>query len=308
MAKPRDVVVRFLADTKAFLRGADSIDRAYDEMAASADEVTREGEQSARRLAAAYSRAGDKIERDTKTTHKVTREQWAETGAEAGAEFSQNLGEAISSGDTGGLVSGTLGGLAASFGATGPIGLAIAGLGAVATTVFASMAANAAKAAAAANQAFTDLMENTSRQAQLHTILEDQFGGVVEGLEAVQRMSDASGVSVEAISDALVTGGPAARTLAKHFLEIQRAQYETTGELDRQAGYLAEGEGLLNDRATAMERAANAAVVERKALATSEGILRRSASYYASRGSAYAPGGSVYSQQVPRYAGGQRTG
>jgi hypothetical protein len=59
------------------------------------------------------------------------------------------------------------------------------------------------------------------------------------------------------------------------------------------------------DRATSLERAAAAAQTERDALADSEAILRRSARFYASRGSAYAPGGSVYRSQVPYATGGR---
>lgn len=306
MAKPRDLVVRFLADTRDFLRGGDSVERAYRDMAREADHTADKGEDSARRLARAYERAGDRVKAENKQVSKNTREAYATAGDEAGSEFAQNLGEAVSSGDISGLLSGTVGGLVGTFGAGGPIGLALGGLAAVGVGVFGAMSKAAEEAASAAQTAFDQLHEATTREAKLNAVLEERFGGTLKGWEQIQRYSDASGVSVEAIASALANGGPEARQMADHFDAIMRKAYETTGQLDASQSILIDGEDDLRDRADAMDRAARAAQTEKEALAVSEGILRRSAAYYAARGSAYAPGGSTYNSQVPRYAGGRR--
>jgi Flp pilus assembly protein TadG len=86
-----------------------------------------------------------------------------------------------------------------------------------------------------------------------------------------------------------------------------RAQYEATGELDRQGSLLIDGKDDLTDRADAMDRAARAAKTENTYLRDTENVLRRSAKFYGAKGSSYAPGGSTYGSQVPRYAGGKRT-
>lgn len=306
MSRPRDVVVRFLADTRDFLRGGDSVERAYRDMAREADRTADKGEDSARRLARAYERAGDRVKAENKQVSKNTREAYATAGDEAGSEFAQNLGEAVSSGDVSGLLSGTVGGLVGTFGAGGPIALALGGLAAIGVGVFGAMSKAAEDAANAAQTAFDQLHEGATREAKLNAVLEDRFGSTLKGWEQIQRYADASGVSVEAIADAMVTGGEPARQLADKFDAILKSAYETNGQLDATNSILIDAEDDLRDRADAMERAAKAAQTEKNALAVSEGILRRSAAYYAARGSAYAVGGSTYQYQVPRYAGGKR--
>lgn len=309
MAGPRDLVVRFLADVQGFLRGTDQVEDALRDTARQQDQLADSGEDSARRLAQAYDRAADKISRDARDARRDVKRAYADTGKEAGQEFAQNLGESVSSGDVGGLLSGTAGGLAATFGATGPIGLALAGLSAVAVGVFSAMQKQAEQAATAAQLAFDQLHEATSREARLNAVLSDRFGSTLAGWEAIQRYADASGYSAEAIADALVSGGPKARTMADQFDRMLKAAYETDGTLDRTNSVLIDGADDLRDRAVAMERAAAAAQTERDALKVSEGILRRSAAFYATRGSAYAPGGSAYDQQLgaaARYARGGR--
>lgn len=307
MAKPRDVVVRFLADTRDFLRGTDNVERSFRDMARDADHVADEGEDSARRLARAYDRAGDQIRQDTRRTTSATTDAYAEGGREAGAEFAQNIGESISSGDLSGTLSGTIGGLVGTFGQNGPIGLALAGLGAVAVGVFTSITAQAQKAQEAAQAAFDQLHDQTSKEATLNAILTDKFGSTLEGWEQIARYSEASGVSADVIAEALVKGGQFANDIADRQEDIARQYYNQTGQLDIQTGLQSDLADLLHDRVKAMDRAAAAAQTERDALAASEGILKRSAKYYAARGSAYATGGSTYSSQVPRYTGGKRS-
>lgn len=307
MAKPRDVVVRFLADTRDFLRGTDNVEKSFRDLARDAAHVADEGEDSARRLARAYDRAGDQIRQDARRTNAATTDAYAEGGREAGAEFAQNIGESISSGDLSGTLSGTIGGLVGTFGQNGPLGLALAGLGALGVGIFTSMSAAATKATEAAQAAFDQLHDQTSKEATLNAILTDRFGSTLEGWEQIARLSQASGVSTEAIAEALVKGGTEATQIADRQEAIARAYYEQTGQLDTQTTLQSDLADLLHERAAAMDRAAAAAAVEASALERSEGALRRSAAYYAARGSSYAAGGSTYSSQVPRYTGGKRT-
>lgn len=155
MAKPRDVVVRFLAETRDFLRGTDNVERAYSDLARQADHVADEGEDSARRLARAYDRAGDQIRADAKRTNAATTDAYSEGGREAGAEFAQNIGSR-SPGDLSGTLSGTIGGLVGTFGQNGPLGLALAGLGALGVGIFTSITAAAEDAKNRAQSAFDE--------------------------------------------------------------------------------------------------------------------------------------------------------
>lgn len=307
--KPRDLVVRFVSDVRGFLRGTDQVERALSDQVRDLDKVGDKGDQTARRLARAYDRAGDDIRRRNQKTARETQQLLGDAGKDAGDEFAQNLGESISSGDVGGLISGTIGGLVGTFGKGGPLALALGALGAVGVGVFQQMQKGAEQAAAAAQTAFDQLHEATTREARLNAILTDRFGGTLQGWEAIQRYSEASGVSAEAIADALVTGGAPARQLADQFDRLLKAAYEQYGVLDNTNSVLIDGADDLRDRADSMDRAAKAAQTERDALAVSEGILRRSAKFYAARGSAYAVGGSTYSSQVPaaaRYGSGKR--
>lgn len=300
MARPRDLVVRWVSDVKGFLKGTDEIERALADQERDLRDVDRAGTRSADSLADAYHRAGQRIRADAKATGKVTRGEFADAGKEAGNEFAQNLGESISSGDVSGMLSGTVGGLVGTFGAAGPIGLALGALAGVGVGAFQAIQQGAEKAQAAAQLAFDQLHESTSREARLNAVLTDRFGSTLAGWEQIQRYADGSGESAEAIANALIDGGPAARHMADRFDDVMRAAYETTGEVDKAQSILIDGADDLRDRADAMERAAKAARTERDALRESEGILRRSAAYYAARGSAYAPGGSVYASQVPK--------
>jgi hypothetical protein len=297
-AKPRDLVVRFLSDVQGFLRGTDDMADALDDTARDLDRVADKGDASARQLAQAFDRAGDSMKRDMRDASRKSQDAISETGKEAGQEFASNLGEAISSGDVSGTLAGTVGGLAATMGATGPIGLGLAGLGALAAGVWGAMSKGAEDAANAAQLAFDQLHDNTTREARLNAVLTDRFGSSVKGWEQIQRYADASGISVEKIAAALVNGGPEARSMAERFEAIMKHAYDTTGQLDASTSILIDGQDDLNDRATAMERAAAAAKTERDALRESEGILRRSATYYAARGSAYAAGGSTTNSQL----------
>lgn len=303
---PRDLVVRFLADTAAFIKGTDNVERALRDTEKELDHLAREGDRDADKLARSFAKAGTKIRADAKRTGANVSRSYEEAGKEAGDEFAQNLGESISSGDISGLLSGTVGGLVGTFGKGGPIALALGALGGIGVAAFQSIQAQAEQARGAAQLAFDQLHEEATREARLNAVLTDRFGTTVEGWEAISRYSEASGYSVEAIADALLNGGPEARAMADRFDAIARKAYETDGTLDATNSKLVDGADDLRDRADAMDRAARAAVVERDALATSEGILRRSASYYAARGSAYAPGGSTYNSQVP-YASGRRS-
>ncbi len=305
MAKARDVVVRFLAETRDFLRGADGIADAYDEMARDAKRAADAGEDAARDTARAWDRASRQVRQDADRTGRDVSDGFGDAGREAGDEFAQNLGESISSGDVSGLLSGTVGGLVGTFGKGGPIALALGALAGVGVGAFQAIQAQAEQAQAAAQLAFDQLREGVSREARLNAVLEDRFGSTIAGWEAIQRYADASGKTAEVIAAALADGGKLARDLADQWERTAEAEYRAEGALGRSNALLVDGIDDLRDRADALDRAAAAAQTERDALRQSEGILRRSAAYYAARGSAYAPGGSAYQGQVPYGSGGR---
>lgn len=299
----RDYIAKYVADLTGYrlepaIRETEQLEKATD---SAADEAVRDW----RKIADATADASRKIDRSTDQIKRDTTSSLGDAGREAGDEFAQNLGESISSGDVSGLLSGTVGGLVGTFGKGGPIALALGALGAVGVGVFTAWQQSAEKAAAAAQLAFDQLREGATREAKLNAVLEDRFGSQLEGWEQLQRYADASGKPVEAIAEALADGGQKARDLADQWERAAEAEYKAEGAVGRTNALLLDGVDDMRDRADALERAAAAAETERDALRVSEGILRRSAAFYAARGSAYAPGGSVYRSQVP-YAEGKR--
>ena len=330
MAKsPRDIVVRFASDVSDFLRGTDkvsdalvdaakdldklgdegrdterSLSRSFDSIETDLEGIGREGKESARDLARAYERAADSMKRDVKDASQETKARLGEAGREGGAELAQNLGEGISSGDLSGTLSGTLGGLAGSLGATGPVGLALTGLGAVAAAVWGKFAADAEAAKQAAESAFEQLLEGADKDARLRSSLETTFGTYEEGLTKIAEMSEATGIPIADIAEALASGGEPARKLAAELAKVAGATERTKKATGGRAGAAGapvpedvrladELAGLVSKSADASERAARAE--ERRAAAISTASSTLSVMY---RGAGYAAGGSVYNSQV----------
>lgn len=131
-SKPRDLVVRFLADVRGFVQGTSDMEDALRDTADAQDRLAREGDQAADKLAASYRRAADKMDRDLRGTRTTVKEGFADTGKEAGAEFAQNLGQSLSSGDTSRVVQDSVGGLIGSLAFAGPVGAAVAAAGTIA--------------------------------------------------------------------------------------------------------------------------------------------------------------------------------
>lgn len=294
----RDVVVRFLSDVNGFLRGTDDVAAAFRDVARESDRTADAGERDARELARAYERAADKMTRDARDAGRKQRAAFGDAGREAGDEFAQNVGESVASGDISGMLSGTVGGLVGTFGKGGPIGLALGALAGVGVGVFQAIQAQAEQAAAAAQLAFDELHESTTREARLNAVLTDRFGSTLAGWEAIQRYADGSGISADKIADALIDGGPKARQMADSFDRIMRAAYETEGEVSKAQAILIDGADDLRDRADAMERAAKAAQTERDA-------LKESSRYLSARSSTYRDDASNYGG-LPPYATGRR--
>lgn len=304
MAKPRDVVVRFLADTREFLRGSDNVGRAFDDLARSEAHVADKGEDSARRIARAYDKAGDKIRAESRTTARASTTAFGDAGKEAGAEFAQNLGESISSGDIGGLVAGTAGGLAGTFGAAGPIGLAVAGLGAAAVAVFQGISAGVQASAQAVSDAFEGILSNESDAEALTRVLEERWGSRAEGIAELGKAADKLGVPLKTLTDALVNGGDDADTLRAKLeavLSLHTMPGTSAQELGEMRSTARDLLGYLGDVTTEHDKAAAAArrwadvITDPKVLSAAQAL------------SAYGPGSSTYSSQVPRYSGGKRS-
>lgn len=142
--KPRDLLVRFLADVNPFLRDTRQVEDAFRDVSRSTDDLERQGSRNADDLARAYQRAGDKIERESRTTGRAAREEFGSTGREAGQEFANNLGQSLSSGDTTRIVQDSVGGLIGSLALAGPIGVAAAAAGTIGLSFWNAFADKAA--------------------------------------------------------------------------------------------------------------------------------------------------------------------
>lgn len=289
----RDVVVRFLSDVNGFLRGTDDVADAYRDVARDADRTADAGEDSARRLSRAYERAADKIERDARESARDTRKAYGDTGKEAGTEFTQNLGEAVSSGDLTGVVSGTLGGLAAQFGTAGPLGIAFAGIATAGAFAFTQIQAAAEKAAEAAANAFEDLLSSADKEARLRGRLTDAYGEYGKGLDTLGRVADQTGIEVADLGDAFIGSEDSARAMADNLKRI--ADNSPRGMTD------GINETLLRQVAEDLERAATATETaarweERRADALLLSSQRVSAAYYGTNNLA----------GLPAYATGKR--
>jgi hypothetical protein len=329
-SKPRDLVVRFLADTREFLRSTASIERAYDDMARDADHVADEGERSATRLARAYDRAGDEIRADARKTGADSAKGFGEAGKEAGDEFAQNLGESISSGDISGLLAGTAGGLAGTFGKAGPIALGLTALGGVAAAVFQGIQQAAEDAAQAAQAAYDDIASKADSLATAQTQLETGLGkgGWVANLAEAKRLAAEIGISTDTVVETIKVGNRQGagylrlqRELATLNDKAVRAGGELTNAEERRRLALSDLLGAADASADALQRARDAAAVTARLAAktadstgqTADNADRTAAALkaasrdYAKLGSSYAVGGSTYNSQVPRYRGGART-
>jgi hypothetical protein len=304
--KPRDIVVRFVADVLDFVRDSDRMVDALEDQQRALKDVERVGERSARELEQAYERAGREIREDAKRTGRQTKDAYGDVGKEAGDEFAQNLGESLSSGDVSGLLSGTVGGLVGTFGKGGPIALALGAMGAVGVGVFQLWQQKAQDAATAAQTAFDELLDNATKEQRFRNRLEELFGTYEEGLREVVKMSDRTGTSVADIADALAYGGKPARELAERMREqadavLDANRYnriragQTQAEVDA-ARALAD---YASKSADAAERGRAAEEARARALSDSK---KAAGDLYRITGSSYAVGGSTYSSQVPRQA------
>lgn len=307
MSKARDVVVRFLADTREFLRGSDNVERAFDDMARAEQRVAETGDKSARDIARAYDRAGDKVRAETRTMGRESASSFGEAGKEAGSEFAQNLGEAISSGDVSGTIAGTVGGLAGTFGAMGPIGLAVAGLGAAAVGVFQAIRSGAETAAQNVSDAFEGILAQEDKAATLTRVLEERYGTRAKGIEELGRAADRIGIPLSELTDALVDGGQEADTLGSKLDAVINRRYgdgkggesaQQLGEMRATArdlkGYLEDVTTQHNEAAAAAQRWADV-ITDPKVLTAAKALA------------GYGPGSSTYASQVPRYSGGKRS-
>lgn len=220
--KPRDLVTRFLSDVLPFLRGTDKVEDAFHDVADAQDKLVREGQDASRDVGRAYERMGDKIKRETRDATRDTKQSFKETGKEAGQEFVSNLGESISSGDLSGVASDTAGGLAATFGMAGPIGIAFAALATGVSLKFAEIAAKAEAMRQKVQSEFDAIRQGADDQANLDRRLEEAFGTTSEGITELRRMAGEVGVSFDDLVEALIDGGPEAQALADKF----RAQYD----------------------------------------------------------------------------------
>lgn len=311
---PRDLVVRFLADTLPFLKGSSQVRDALSDTARDLDDLADSGEDSARRLSQAYRRAGDSMQRDVRDSNRKLKGEVAATGKEAGAEFAQNLGQSLSSGDASRIVQDSVGGLVGSLAFAGPVGAAVAAGGAIAlglwnafeqttkareqairdaaSTIFSGLLADGADFVA---QYRNDVLRNFFDPASTDEIatnakkaadaMGENLGKVLAGSpESIAAYAEQAADKVNALQDiaaARPLTGPQADQLANLAAILEYLNTITTGWKT--------AEDAVNDYNAALQRA----------------------EYYAQRASSYAVGGSTYQSQLgaaAKYGSGSRTG
>jgi hypothetical protein len=149
VARDPSIVVRFASNVRDFLKGTDQVEAALEDLADESGDLARDVERDAERMGRAYKDAARKADRAGDDLNngfgRKARKVGADAGKETGNEFAANLGESLSSGNLEDLATDTAGGLVASFGPAGPVGIALAGLAAVAAIQFGKMKADAAK-------------------------------------------------------------------------------------------------------------------------------------------------------------------
>lgn len=295
---PRDLVVRFLSDVKGFLDGTERMEEALRDVARDEERLADAGEDSAKRISRAYDRAADEMVRDQRRANRDVREGFADTGREAGQEFSQNLGEAITSGDPTSLLADTAGGLAATFGAKGPIGAAFAGLAGAAAIAWSAIQADAEKTRQLALDAFEDMLSQADYEGRLRTALTGQYGSFQEGLVAIGKMADATGLDVGRIRDAFANGGAEAAKLADEVERIEASLTIAARGRGYNGGPTQSDVTLAGDLADDLERAAEATERAAQAVKVLGDRSRVAASYYT--------GSNAYG--TPWYATGSRRG
>lgn len=241
-------LVEIGADTRDFLRGTQQADRALEELATgseadldrmarsakdAADDIERAFEGAARDSRAAFRKVGQ--DAGDEMRQSGVKETFGEAGGEVGAEFASNLGESLASGDVTSIAKDTAGGLVSAFaGIAGPIGIGLAGVATVATSVFAKMQAEAeartARIAAITGAIFDELSQSVTdsisemTRGQAYQEFVKGFsknGDLGEGMREMQTLAKRAGVGVGEIAAAFVNGGPAAEALKKRLATIR---------------------------------------------------------------------------------------
>lgn len=312
---PRDLIVRFLADVNGFLRGTDQVADALADTARDQETLADQGEETARRLARAYDKAGQEIRRDADRTKRDTKRAYADTGREVGQEFAQNIGEGISSGggDVKGAVLGTLGGVLPALGPWA----AAAGVGAVvAQAVFGNIDAMRARAKEAGRQAFDALRDGMVEGSENESIIAAALG--------MESFDDVVAVAIQEAARLKVPAGQVVtyyRTAGKVIGPELRAAFRDAERAGTSANRGMQG-AMAETLAATKEIGQNAALVGdaydvgkqrvdvlNDSLAQTVALSRKAAYYADKASSSYALGGSTAQQQLGaagRYVKGGR--
>lgn len=137
----KGISINFLANVRDFLRGTDDVEKAFDGVSGSLDEVARDGDRSTEKLERSFKDLTRTVDRETNTAQrsmgrnfeKGTRTAKGELD-ELGREARQNAAETFSSFD-GSVdsfadgIQGTLGGIVSSLGAVGAVAGAAGAIG-----------------------------------------------------------------------------------------------------------------------------------------------------------------------------------
>ena len=269
--KARDFLARFVTDLTRFR--TDDAERDMSQLADTSDKSAR-----------TIDRSFDKISRASQDTgHKLAagKETAAESGREVGNEFAQNIGSGLAAGDISTIAQDSAGGLVAAFaGIGGPIGIALAGVATVATGIFASITAAAAKMSADIEASFQDIVTNADKQTRFENQLKQMFGtdSFTDALKQADQLAQETGVSLSdirkvltdsganaqplldklnAVKDAgTITASQAGRTYTTYTNQAQAAD-DLLGKLTRQRDVTSQAAGYARDLTNAMQDSAD---------------------------------------------------
>jgi len=226
----RPIVIEFAAKTRDFLRGTKDVERSTEDIADSLQDASRDADRFERDFGGAMKdaeRAADRSSRKIGQDFDRAGDEIGEVGREAGQEFQQNLGESLASGNVEDILQDTLGGLVGSL--KGPLGIASAGLAAVAAIAFNEVRKQAEETAEFVSGALEDLAGAISATGEILSS-EERERAYLEWLDEVQdklagwkERADAAGVPLDAITESIYFGGDGLSDWVDHLDEIVRA-------------------------------------------------------------------------------------
>lgn len=244
----RQLVLRYVADARDFIRPTQQATDALDDQAREAAAL----ERALGKLDAQYAdtgRAADRAADDLRASSGKV----GEVGREAGAEFSQNFGESVRSGDPAGALIETITNAGGMF---GPAGLAVAGLFGIGAALVKDVQDQAARLREAGRSAWEAMQDGVLDAAESKVQLTAALG-VDDWEAAVDRLAEQAaelGVGAREYAAYLQSGVDPAGRIAAALEAGERAQARARGDRDAAQASLSAQESAAANLATYRER------------------------------------------------------